>query len=243
MNDSWRVVIFSLAIVLGGCSDNNGQKICLPGATQVCVCAGGAQGAQACDKDGTGWGQCQCSTKSDAAVDAPKSDAPKLDIVKADVPLADLFKTEATKPDAPKPDSLKADSAKPDAPKPDAPKPDAPKSDLLKPDIAGSSSTFGKVCTNGSECKSDAPDCVSVVGGSGIAYCTKSCSTLGGTCSGSPSGMYGVCLLSSTADSGSKSYSCGFLCKYSTSTYTCPTGMKCTSVYADSGTAVYGYCN
>ena len=46
-----------LALLLG-CG---GEKaVCEPGATQVCVCATGESGAQACDDAGTSWDTCDC---------------------------------------------------------------------------------------------------------------------------------------------------------------------------------------
>jgi hypothetical protein len=107
-----------------------------------------------------------------------------------------------------------------------------------------STGTFGKVCTSStSVCGSDAPDCIGLTGGSGVYFCTKTCSTIGDKCTGAPTGMYGMCLLGQTMDSGKDVYSCGFVCQIgSSTTYTCPTGMKCTKVNYDSGSVAYGYC-
>jgi len=44
---------------------------CSPGVQIACACVGGAEGAQRCKDDGSGWGECRCP---DASTDAP-SDA------------------------------------------------------------------------------------------------------------------------------------------------------------------------
>jgi len=47
------------------------EPACTPGETQLCNCAGGAQGAQVCGEDGDRWEPCDCgSTDGDADVDA-----------------------------------------------------------------------------------------------------------------------------------------------------------------------------
>ncbi|MBD91074.1 MAG: hypothetical protein CL940_12125 [Deltaproteobacteria bacterium] len=49
-------------------SDDGGAEasICEPGATQACVCPG-ADGAQSCSADGSGWEACVCGDEPDAA--------------------------------------------------------------------------------------------------------------------------------------------------------------------------------
>jgi hypothetical protein len=65
-----RPALLLLALASLSCGSDSKETICTPGATQVCVCPGGASGAQACDKDGKSWGTCYgCpSTKDSGAV-------------------------------------------------------------------------------------------------------------------------------------------------------------------------------
>ncbi len=70
-----RLTALSLSVVLLGalslaCSDDDGSsnnnKICAPGATQVCACPGGTQGVQTCNITGASWSTCNCGgTKHD----------------------------------------------------------------------------------------------------------------------------------------------------------------------------------
>ena len=50
-----------ISLLLAGCP----EKECAPGATQACVCAGGADGAQICADDGMSWGPCDCGIADD----------------------------------------------------------------------------------------------------------------------------------------------------------------------------------
>ena len=69
--NGWRLSLQRIAVgvglagfALGGCgSDGDGGSgsPCSPGATQACVCAGGAAGGQACAADGSRWLACDCS--------------------------------------------------------------------------------------------------------------------------------------------------------------------------------------
>ena len=56
------------ALACGGADDKDlvGSKVCIPGATQECVCPGGIVGAQACRDDGAGYLTCQCGGGSGA---------------------------------------------------------------------------------------------------------------------------------------------------------------------------------
>jgi hypothetical protein len=45
--------------------------VCVPGATQACIGAGGCAGGQACAPDGSRFGPCDCGAPPPAAVPAP----------------------------------------------------------------------------------------------------------------------------------------------------------------------------
>ena len=63
------LVVFAVACVIAGCSDD--EKVCSPGVTQTCVCPGDKSGAQTCEKDGKSWNKCEgCSTSADGGTDA-----------------------------------------------------------------------------------------------------------------------------------------------------------------------------
>ena len=59
-------VLLSMALLVAGlglaCSNDseNNNKICAPGATQVCACPGGTQGVQTCNITGASWSTCNC---------------------------------------------------------------------------------------------------------------------------------------------------------------------------------------
>ena len=70
MKRSWLIcVVLSAAALSLACADDDGgnnNKICAPGATQVCACPGGAQGVQTCNITGASWSTCNCGgTKHD----------------------------------------------------------------------------------------------------------------------------------------------------------------------------------
>lgn len=56
------------------------QMLCVPGVTQACLGPGACSGAQACLRDGSGYGVCDCGTAPtpSAASTAPASSAPAL---------------------------------------------------------------------------------------------------------------------------------------------------------------------
>ena len=62
--DLMHLVVLAIGLSQAGCTD----EVCTPGATQVCVCPGGKQGAQHCNSQGTGWERCQCPGGADAGV-------------------------------------------------------------------------------------------------------------------------------------------------------------------------------
>lgn len=39
-------------------------RACVPGATQACLCVGGAQGVQSCNPEGSGYAQCACAPQA-----------------------------------------------------------------------------------------------------------------------------------------------------------------------------------
>jgi hypothetical protein len=50
------LLMIAIAVVfLAGCP----TKVCAPGTTQACVCAGGSQGVQTCNDNGKKWGECE----------------------------------------------------------------------------------------------------------------------------------------------------------------------------------------
>lgn len=55
--------------LVGGCggSSTSDGGVCIPGETQECRGSGNCEGAQACLKDGSGWGECDCGSGSAAA--------------------------------------------------------------------------------------------------------------------------------------------------------------------------------
>ncbi len=65
----------TVALMGWGCG---AAPVCAPGATQSCVCATAAQGAQSCAADGTRWEPCVCANGAaqPAAAPAPSSVAP-----------------------------------------------------------------------------------------------------------------------------------------------------------------------
>jgi len=96
-------------------ADSGPGQACVPGATQTCVCAGGAGGGQKCNSSGTAWENCQCSALPDAALpdtrvltdasrpdgghdgavpDAAAPDARASDVVRADNATADTTSTD-----------------------------------------------------------------------------------------------------------------------------------------------------
>jgi len=71
----FRLIAMAVLVSLGGLSGCTVDKECTSGATQVCVCAGAAQGAQTCRDDQTGWTTCVCDDPgSDAADLTPGED-------------------------------------------------------------------------------------------------------------------------------------------------------------------------
>jgi hypothetical protein len=65
MNKSTLLSMALLMASLGlACSDDgdNNNKICAPGATQVCACPGGTQGVQTCNITGASWSTCNCGS-------------------------------------------------------------------------------------------------------------------------------------------------------------------------------------
>lgn len=99
---NWIAVILMITFsVLGACSR---EQVCVPGATQRCICADGAAGAQSCATDGALWGTCACSkTVADPPTIAPVATGP--------VPPAPIALTSTPSPSprpAPEPESTAA---------------------------------------------------------------------------------------------------------------------------------------
>lgn len=55
-----NMVLLSACIFLFPLGCDDAERVCDPGKTDVCLCAGGSQGVQSCSNDGTGWGKCNC---------------------------------------------------------------------------------------------------------------------------------------------------------------------------------------
>lgn len=51
-----------------------GSRVCDPGRTVTCACAGGATGAQTCSRDGTGYEPCACAAPDAGPADVPAAD-------------------------------------------------------------------------------------------------------------------------------------------------------------------------
>lgn len=69
MRRSWLIApALLVALGLWGCDDGEPAR-CTPGATQGCVCADGASGAQTCDESGAAFGACTCAPDADGATD------------------------------------------------------------------------------------------------------------------------------------------------------------------------------
>ena len=82
----------------------------------------------------------------------------------------------------------------------------------------GGSAAWGQKCTG--TCPGGL-ECVQV---GSTSYCTKTCTNMGQACTGAPTGTGAYCILSNSAKT---KYWCGFLCKASSQTWKCPTGLKC----------------
>ena len=61
-----------IPFLIVGCSDDSSSKVCTPGQTQQCYCAGGAKGGQSCLTDGSGWSACNCGQQDSGTT--PKQD-------------------------------------------------------------------------------------------------------------------------------------------------------------------------
>jgi len=93
---------------------------------------------------------------------------------------------------------------------------------------------FGDVCTESSACKAPL-DCVDAWG-MAIGYCTKSCTTLGTGCSGTPAETWATCTLKNETTG---ALHCGFICKTAAATFKCPQGLKCGTEQTPPGTNQY----
>ena len=69
MRTSLLIAVPVISFLMFGCpaddDDDTASSVCEPGATQLCFCAGGAEGAQVCEEDGSGWGICDCGSGDD----------------------------------------------------------------------------------------------------------------------------------------------------------------------------------
>src|SRR5581483_10600562 len=85
----------AIAMLVAGCTRSSGVQECVPGAQTSCACPGGAQGAQACNADGTGYLDCQCpgGGGNDFAVGPCNPDCPVEDLAGFDFAGDDLSTT------------------------------------------------------------------------------------------------------------------------------------------------------
>lgn len=82
---------------------------------------------------------------------------------------------------------------------------------------------FGAVCDAKTQCKTGLK-CTMMTSTATKGVCLKKCTNSGKPCSGGPAGTAPYCILGS---SGSTDIYCTFVCKASTQTWPCPTGLKC----------------
>ena len=64
-NSIYVAVVMSIACLGLACGEGGGDsnnKICAPGATQVCACPGSTQGVQTCNITGASWSTCNCGS-------------------------------------------------------------------------------------------------------------------------------------------------------------------------------------
>lgn len=80
----------------------------------------------------------------------------------------------------------------------------------------GPTQGFGDICDGSIPCGSGL-QCVTFATGATKGICTKSCSSVGSTCSGAPSGTYAFCGFTAGGVD-----MCGFLCSMNGTTYSCP---------------------
>ncbi|HRE88229.1 MAG TPA: hypothetical protein PK095_03730 [Myxococcota bacterium] len=57
------------ALVVWGCTEDDGALRCLPGAVSACPCVGGGEGVQTCLPSGLGLGACECGGEGDVVSD------------------------------------------------------------------------------------------------------------------------------------------------------------------------------
>lgn len=59
-------------IMFLGCGNGEGARACTPGAARACECAGGHDGTQACNGDGSGYEICTCESEGPDAGPSPE---------------------------------------------------------------------------------------------------------------------------------------------------------------------------
>ena len=94
----------------------------------------------------------------------------------------------------------------------------------VTPDQSQKKVGYGSKCNNGFPACQPGLDCMAV-GSATASFCTKTCSTTGGVCSGTPAGTVAHCLLGNS----SKVKHCVFLCKLNSQTWPCPGNLTCSS--------------
>ena len=99
---------------------------------------------------------------------------------------------------------------------------------------------FGDKCSQSAPCKTGMI-CAMTVSGATAGFCTQSCTSKGGPCTGAPTGTEAYCILSD-GKTPPTSY-CAFLCKYKGSsgpkTVPCPSQLTCSTTESPAGSGQY----
>lgn len=105
----WRALALALwACASWACAATPANFVCVPGATQPCVCPGARIGAQRCSDEGARWELCLCELTE------PRDDVTALDAsVDARTSTADATVVDARANDAPPPDHTSDSDALP----------------------------------------------------------------------------------------------------------------------------------
>lgn len=70
MNGTWIGSALAAAMLLSLAGCGVAEPVCVPGATQACLCSGARPGAQVCAADGARWNFCECEGGTDGEEDA-----------------------------------------------------------------------------------------------------------------------------------------------------------------------------
>lgn len=81
-------------------SDPTGAPACIPGKSEACTCPGGAQGAQTCKPDGSGFDMCTCDEQPTGSISGDASTSGPLPSTGDVTITTDATTTDATTTDA-----------------------------------------------------------------------------------------------------------------------------------------------